>query len=96
VATVLPRHGGDFVERRLSLDWVEGGGAGHLEATSTDGSTDTGRYGYGSLDDHRRVQFTLFRSAAGDLLFAGRWWNTSDGGGGEWALRLSPVVPGGE
>jgi len=75
---------------RLSVDWVDEGGTGHLEAGTADGVTYAGHYGYPQLDDHRRVRFTLFRSAAGELLFVGRWWNTADGGGGEWAFRLTP------
>jgi hypothetical protein len=77
-------------DSRVSVDWIENGSMGNLEATTTDGSMYTGQYGYGGLDDYRRVQFTRFESVNGELLFVGRWWNTVDGGGGDWAFRLTP------
>jgi hypothetical protein len=79
-----------YADGRLSLDWAEGEGTGHLEATTTDGVTYVGHYGYPQLDDHRCVRFTLVQSASGELLFLGRWWNMADGGGGDWAFRITP------
>ena len=79
-----------FTENRVSIDWDGDDITNHLEADSTDGHTFRGHYGNNGLDDFRHVEFTLFTSANGELLFVGRWWNTENGGGEEWLFRLVP------
>jgi hypothetical protein len=79
-----------FTGNRVSIDWDGDDKTNHLEADSTDGHTFRGHYGNNDLDDNRHVEFTLFKSAAGELLFVGRWWNTETGGGDGWLFRLVP------
>ncbi len=73
---------------RVSLDWEEANWTGHLEATSTDGQTYVGTYGYPRLDSDYHVEFTLFRANAGAKLLFGRWWGKD--GEGQWLIHLLP------
>lgn len=82
-------------DNRLSVDWLDDVGTGHLEATSTDGVLFRGNFGYRDNDGYstpnlfRHVEFTLARTATGELIFLGRWWNTEKGSEGEWVIRLT-------
>jgi len=74
---------------RISIDWNEGGETGHLEATSDDGVTFRGVYGYPHPDRWR--SFHLVRYTAGNrVLLYGTWRNDAGNNTGHWLFALSP------
>jgi len=73
-------------DNRISIDWVEGGEAGHLEANSTDGSYFRGNFGYTKPDPANSFELRRFTSGQDVLLF-GTWLNQSGDEGG-WVFLL--------
>jgi len=80
-----------LLDRKISLDWEEGVERGHLEAKSSDGERFEGNYGYPGLDPTKRVEFTRFKAASGEVALIGTWSNSKNGNGGEWLFRLHPL-----
>jgi hypothetical protein len=77
-------------KNRISIDWIEEGKPGHLEATSDDGMVFRGNYGYTRPNPDYHFELRLYRAANGDPLLFGRWWRTDEPEGGCWLFRLSP------
>jgi hypothetical protein len=75
---------------RISVDWIEEGAPGHLEATSEDGEVYRGTYGYPRPDPYYHAELRLYRAADGGRLLFGRWWWADESGSGYWLFRLSP------
>lgn len=74
---------------KISIDFTDDGGTGHLEATSEDHFRFVGTYGYPMLDEHRHVDFEVFRAHHGnDVVLIGKWWNATTGTKGTWCLKL--------
>lgn len=75
-------------DTRLSLDFIEDGTHGHLEAHSEDGKRYKGCYRYPSLEpDAYPAEFEVFRANDGEVLLVGRWWDRRNGETGDWMLR---------
>ncbi len=78
-----------ILPNKISIDFVDQSGQGHLEATSEDHFVFKGTYGYPDLDPHRHIEFELFRGHHGhDICLLGKWWNASTGTKGTWCLKL--------
>lgn len=79
-------------KNHISIDWIEEGERGHLEATSEDGEVYTGTYGYPQPDPYYHVELRLYSAASGDRLLFGRWRWADESARGCWLFRLSPRV----
>ena len=76
---------------RISVDFIEDGEPGHLEATfDVAEGVYRGNFGYPRPDHHYHAELRLYRAANGDCLLFGRYWWTSEPGGGLWLFHLSP------
>jgi hypothetical protein len=80
-----------LTDNRISLDWDENGVVGHLEATSADGQTFAGTFGYPQLDPSSRVTFTRYRSKEGAVVLIGHWTYLGGAEEGDWVIRLEPT-----
>lgn len=81
-AVVLPH--------KISIDFTDSDGAGHMEATSDDQFLYRGTYGYPQLDPHCHVEMEMYRAHHGrDSLLVGKWWNATTGSQGTWAIKLT-------
>lgn len=80
-----------LLPKRISIDFEDDEGEGHLDAETTDHVTYSGTYDYkhDRDDGHRHVVFDLFRAADGTVLLLGKWWSTKTGGAGNWLIRLT-------
>ncbi len=76
-------------KNRISVDWHEDDERGHLEATSTDGVSFRGEYGYSRPQSSRHFELKKY-SAGMEVLLFGRWWNEEDGNEGRWLFVLNP------
>lgn len=76
---------------RISVDWVEDGEPGHLEASSDNDGIYRGNYGYTRPNPDYHFELRLYLAANGDRLLFGRWWRTDKPEGGSWLFRLSPA-----
>src|SRR5215213_4834348 len=82
-ATVTPH--------RVVVDWTEGPRCGNLVATSEDGVTFRGTYGYPTPHPLYLAEFTLYRAANGHVLLFGRSCEEDSSVGGTWIIRLTPA-----
>lgn len=80
---------------RISIDFVDGGGEGHLDADTTDHVTYVGTYGYKrepkaeKEESQRHVRFDLYKAANGAVLLMGTWRDTKSGDAGNWLIKLT-------
>jgi hypothetical protein len=84
----------EILKVRISVDWLEDGERGHLEATSADDMVYRGNYGYTKPNPDYHFELRLYRATNGDPLLFGRWWRTDEPEGGSWLFRLSPDPKG--
>jgi len=78
---------------RISIDFIEDGETGHLEATyDAADSLYRGNYGYPRPDTNYRAELRLYIATNGDGLLFGRWWWADGTATGYWLFRLSPVL----
>jgi hypothetical protein len=92
---LVPPEGGEYeitdaviADRRISVDWIEGGEAAHLEAKSKDGIHFRGNFGYTKADPACSFELRRFTSAQ-DVLLLGSWINMRGEEGG-WLF----LIPG--
>lgn len=79
-----------ILPNKVSVDYVDSDGQGHLEAMSEDHFNFVGTYGYPALDPHCHVEFELYRGHHGnDIMLVGKWWNATTGTKGTWAIKLT-------
>jgi len=74
-------------EKRISIDWLEDGNLGHLEAVSHDGTNFRGHYGYPTITNDFVVELKRY-AADGEVLFFGTWYERDIGEQGIWAFVL--------
>ncbi len=86
----MPVTGGVVTTGRISIDWTEEGKSGHLDATSADGVTFSGNFGYPRPESRYHAELQLYRAANGERLLFGRWWRTDEPEGAYWLFQLSP------
>jgi hypothetical protein len=77
-----------ITDRRISVDWDENGDIGHLGATSVDGVTFEGVFGFPRPEAGYR--FRLTRRVDVDQVILSGTWSNDDGFGGDWVFRLTP------
>jgi hypothetical protein len=82
--------GAAVTKDRVAVDWIEDGEPGGLVATSDDGATYRGNYGYPRPEPYYHAEFRLFRARDGEVLLFGRWWRTDNPDGGPWLIQLHP------
>jgi hypothetical protein len=79
-----------ILPNKVSIDYTDHDGQGHLEAISEDHFSFKGTFGYPALDPHCHVEFELYRAHHGnDVVLLGKWWNATTGTKGTWCLKLS-------
>ncbi len=76
---------------RIAIDWIEGGYAGGLIATSEDGARYVGSYLYKASPEHGTTELHLLREKDGTVVLSGHWIeeNPGDEGSGQWFFRLN-------
>lgn len=76
---------------QIQIDWDEGGDIGHLRATSTDGISYSGTYGYRRLDPALTLSLKRYDAKDGSILLVGSWNNANEDDGATWIFRLSEM-----
>lgn len=62
-----------LTETELQIDWIEDGQRSHLRATSSDGISYSGTFGYPQLDEQREVDAKRYEAQDGSVLLLARW-----------------------